>query len=284
MEGAFSRRPRTEARGASADEPLRLTPVVGLCWAVLVIVMIVQIAPLIVVIPTAFSETTQIRFPPVGFSWKWFAEVLTSPEWIASFLKSVRVGAMVAVLSTFLGLALARGGLRFRSLFMKGLIQAVAIAPLVVPVIMLAIAVFDVQARSGLIDSDTGLVLAHAMLCIPLTFLILANALSFVDMSMEQAAWTMGASRVRAFWGIVFPTMVPAVVGSMVISFVTSWDETVVSMFQTQLNKTLPVTIYSLMRSGITPAVSAVSAMVIVPVLIGAIIYIVRSIRQKPGN
>ncbi|MBL3684705.1 ABC transporter permease subunit (plasmid) [Sinorhizobium meliloti] len=248
------------------------------------IVMIVQIAPLIVVIPTAFSETTQIRFPPVGFSWKWFAEVLTSPEWIASFLKSVRVGAMVAVLSTFLGLALARGGLRFRSLFMKGLIQAVAIAPLVVPVIMLAIAVFDVQARSGLIDSDTGLVLAHAMLCIPLTFLILANALSFVDMSMEQAAWTMGASRVRAFWGIVFPTMVPAVVGSMVISFVTSWDETVVSMFQTQLNKTLPVTIYSLMRSGITPAVSAVSAMVIVPVLIGAIIYIVRSIRQKPGN
>jgi putative spermidine/putrescine transport system permease protein len=109
---------------------------------------------------------------------------------------------------------------------------------------------------------------------------VLANALSFVDLSLEQASWTMGASRVRTFWSIVAPSLIPAIVGSLVISFVTSWDETVIAMFQTSLDKTLPVTIYSLLRSGITPAVSAVATIVTVPVLAGALFFGIRAVRR----
>ncbi|MCY1465884.1 hypothetical protein D9M71_840870 [compost metagenome] len=57
-------------------------------------------------------------------------------------------------------------------------------------------------------------------------------------------------------------------VGSLVISFVTSWDEAVLAMFQTDIDKTLPVTIYSFLKSGITPAVSAVATIVTLPVLL----------------
>jgi putative spermidine/putrescine transport system permease protein len=166
--------------------------------------------------------------------------------------------------------------------FWQGVIQVVAIAPLIVPVILLAIGIFDVQGRLGLIGTDAGLILAHALLCVPLTFLVLANALAFIDVSMEQAAWTMGAGSIKAFWSIVMPSMVPAIIGSLIISFVTSWDEAVIAMFQTSFDKTLPVTIYSLLRSGITPAVSAVAAIVTLPVLAGALIYGVRAARSTP--
>lgn len=267
-------------RGAAADEPLKLTATTAMCWVALALVMIILISPLLIVIPTAFTETTQIQFPPVGFTWKWFAEVVTSDIWIAAFLKSVRVGVATAVVSTLAGLALARVGSRLGSGFWQGVIQVIAIAPLIVPVILLAIGIFDIQGRLGLLGTDAGLVIAHAVLCVPLTFLVLANALSFVDLSMEQASWTMGAGRAKAFWSIVVPNIIPAIVGCLIISFVTSWDEAVIAMFQTSFDKTLPVTIYSLLRSGITPAVSAVAAIVTAPVLVGALIYGVHAARN----
>jgi putative spermidine/putrescine transport system permease protein len=266
-------------RGAASEEPLRLTPVMTLCWLALGIVLTLLILPLFVVIPTAFTETTQIRFPPAGFSWRWFDEVVTSRLWIESLLKSVRVGLATAVVSTACGLALARVGTRLASPFWRSVIQVGAITPLIVPVILLGIGVFDTQGRIGLLGTDTGLVLAHAVLCLPLTFLVLANALSFVDGSMEQAAWTMGAGRSRAFWSVTVPSLVPALIGSFVISFVTSWDEAVIAMFQTELDKTLPVTIYSFLKSGITPAVSAVAALVTLPVLLGTVVLGIKAMR-----
>ncbi|MFL1526250.1 ABC transporter permease subunit [Pseudomonas sp. O230] len=256
------------SRGATAKEPLKLTKVTTLCLSVLVIDLIMLILPLLVVIPTAFTESMQIQFPPVGFSLKWFHEIFTSEIWQESFFKSVRVAFMTAICATGCGLALARVATRTGSRTLKSTIQILAITPLIVPVILLGIGIFDVQNRTGLIGTDLGLVIAHTVLCMPLTFLVLGNAISAVDISLEQAAWTMGAGNARAFFSVVVPSVTTALIGSMIISFVTSWDEAVLAMFQTDIDKTLPVAIYSFLKSGITPAVSAVAATVISPVLI----------------
>lgn len=256
------------SRGATAKEPLKFSGVTLLCLSILVVDIVMLILPLLVVIPTAFTETTQIRFPPVGFSFTWFEEVFHSDIWRESFFKSVRVAVMTAVCSTLCGLALARVVTRTGSRTLKSGIQLLVITPLIVPVILLGIGIYDVQNRTGLIGTDLGLVIAHTILCMPLTFLVLGNAISAVDISLEQAAWTMGASNARAFFSIVVPSVSTALTGSMIISFVTSWDEAVLAMFQTDIDKTLPVTIYSFLKSGITPAVSAVATIVILPVLV----------------
>ena len=266
------------SRGASSRDPLKFTIVTGLCLAVLAVDLIILILPLLVVIPTSVSETTQIRFPPIGFSTKWFVEAFTSSTWIDAFFKSVRIGVLTAITATLCGLALARVGTRSKSATLKMVIQTVAIVPLIVPVILLGIGIYDVQGKLGLLGTDFGLVIAHTVLCLPLAFLVLGNALAAVDISIEQAAWTMGASHARAFAGIIVPMVMPAMVGAFVISFVTSWDEAVLAMFQTELDKTLPVTIYSLLRSGITPVVSAVATIVIVPVLLGSIVIAIRTL------
>lgn len=272
------------SRGAAAHEPLRMTPVTWICVAVLGFDLTLLILPLFVVIPTAFSETSMIRFPPVGFTFGWFAEVFGSSVWIDAFLKSVRVGLLVGVVATLSGLALARAGTRTRSEAMRLVIQVVAIAPLIVPVVLLGIGVYDVQGQMGLLGTDLGLVIAHAVLCLPLTFLVLANGLSAIDTSIEQAAWTMGAGPIRTFFTVVVPNLMPALIGAMVISFVTSWDEAVLSMFQTGLDKTLPVTIYSHLKSGITPAVSAVATIVSVPVIIGSLVAGIIAFRRSKAS
>jgi putative spermidine/putrescine transport system permease protein len=273
------------SRGTVARDPLRPTPVTGICVAVLAFDLVLLILPLLVVIPTSVTQTTQIQFPPVGFSTKWFAEALTSPIWIDAFLKSIRVGVLTAVFTTLCGLALARVGTRSKSSVIKTAIQVAAIIPLIVPVILLGIGIYDVQGRLNLLGTDFGLVIAHAVLCLPLVFLVLANSLAAIDISIEQAAWSMGASNTRAFWDIVVPLAMPALVGSFLISFVTSWDEAVLAMFQTELDKTLPVTIYSFLRSGITPAVSAVATIIITPVLIGTIVVAAKSfITSRTAN
>lgn len=266
------------SRGAAPRDLLRMTAVTAVCVGILVFDLVLLILPLVIVIPTSVTETTQIRFPPVGLSTKWFLEAFSSSIWIDAFLKSVRVGVLTAACATLCGLALARVGTRSRSSALKFAIQTIAIIPLIVPVILLGIGVYDVQGKLRLLGSDLGLVIAHTVLCMPLAFLVLANALSAIDRSIEQAAWTMGASNIRAFWTIVVPLAMPAMIGAFVISFVTSWDEAVLAMFQTEHDKTLPVTIYSFLRSGITPVVSAVAAIVIAPVLLGSIFIGFRSL------
>ena len=91
----------------------------------------------------------------------------------------------------------------------------------------------------------------------------------------------MGVRPFRAFWTITMPAIRPAVMSSLLISFMTSWDEAVIALFQTGLDKTMPVNFYSLIRSGVTPAVAAVAVLLMVPVFIGVVAVAVSSARRS---
>jgi putative spermidine/putrescine transport system permease protein len=249
-------------------------------WLCTGVVLLILLVPIIIVIPAAFGTTTQVQFPPRGFTTDWFSEVVEDPMWTDAFWKSLRVGLGTAVLSVAAALGLARAGSRATSSFARAVIQTAAFAPLIVPVILLAIGVYDVQLRLQLVGTDVGLVIAHAVLASPLAFIMISNAMSNLEGSLEHAAWSMGASKFRAFWTITVPNLVPALVGGFVISFMTSWDEAVLALFQTGLSKTLPVTIYSLLKSGVTPAVAAVAVLLTVPVVLAVIVGLLISVRR----
>lgn len=272
---------RPVGRGIVAREPLTFSFGTVLSWIVTAIVLLLLLLPLAVIVPSAFGDTTQIKFPPEGFTTRWFSSVLQDPLWMNSLAKSFRVGVGTAVLSTAVGLSLARVFSNTKSLWARSVIQAMAFAPLIIPVILLAIGNYDVQLRLGLVGTDFGLVLAHSIISVPLAFMIISNALNNVDGSLEEAAWSMGVSRIRAFWTIVTPNLVPAITAATLISFMTSWDEAVLALFQTGLAKTLPVTIFAVLKSGVTPAVAAVAVMLIVPIVLGALVYLIRGLRPR---
>jgi len=268
----------SSSKGAIAQEPLRMsvaTIALGLAAAASLLLLLLPVA---LVPPMSIGTTGNVFFPPKGFTLHWYAQVFDGATWTAPLLKSLEVAAAVAVISTGLGLALARVVVGLRSRTLRSVITAAAFAPLITPVILLAIGEYDVQVRTGLAGTSFGLIMAHVVIAFPVAFAVLSNALSNVDASLEPAAWTLGASRTAAFWSIVVRSIIPSVAGAFVLSFMVSWDEVVIALFQTGFEKTLPVTIFAYLQAGIVPTVPAIATMLIGVVVIGfTLAWIVRS-------
>lgn len=259
------------SRGSVEREPLRFSVVSGLLWVATGISLIILLAPLIIVVPASFDSAVYLGFPPEGFTFRWYIELFNSPIWGSALIKSGVVGFGTAVLATSFGLILSRLMMYVRSKSVRTIAQAVIFAPLAVPVIVLAIGIYDVEVQLGLIETFSGLMLAHAVIALPLAFVVLSNALSNLDPALESAAWTMGASRTYAFWRIVIPNIIPSLIGAFLLCFVISWDEVVIALFQTGLQKTLPVTIFSEVITGASPAVAAVASILVGVVLLGLV-------------
>lgn len=282
------------SKGTSRTNRLHVSLGTFCLWAIFALVLIFLYLPLLVVIPESFSERSILIWPPEGFTLKWYANVFESRDWIDAVIKSALVGMGTALLSTGLGLALARTlGQMANSLPRRGM-EALIFLPVMTPVILLAIGEFDFQAQVGLLGSNVGLILAHTLLTLPFSFVVLSTALSKVDSTIEEASWASGASLRRTFARIVVPVITPSIVASFLISFATSWDEVVLALFQTGFSKTLPVLIFSYIRTGVTPEVAAVASMLISLVLFALAAmgvystlswYRTRALRQaKPGR
>ncbi|WP_290808193.1 ABC transporter permease subunit [Herbiconiux sp.] len=269
------------SKGSTQAEPLPKNATTAVSWIFTVALMAFMILPLLVVVPTAFGDTSQVQFPPKGFTLDWFSEVLTSPTWTDAISKSFVVGLSVAILSPLMALGVARVIQQTRRPWVKSLLMVVSFAPLVIPVILLAIGNFDVQNGLRMTGSTIGLIPLHVIISYPLALLVITNALNRQDRALEEAAWSMGISRIRTFWTIVVPSIVPALMAAAVLSFVTSWDEAVLSYFQTGSYPTLPVQIFSLIKSGVTPAVPAISVLLMLPVVIVTLVLIIRQLPRK---
>jgi len=274
----------TSQKGVARAERMRLTwPVVNSAIVTL-LVFIFLLAPLIVVVFVSFTPTTYLIFPPQGFSLRWYADFFNTPDWIASGWLSVRVGLLTIVSATALGLLTAIGLERSR-IRGKQVLRAVFLAPLIVPVILIAVAFYDFANRLHLAGTLAGYVIGHTLLALPVTVMIVGNALRSIGTELEDAARTLGASRQQAFRMVTAWLITPSLAVSGIFAFVTSWDEPVVALFLSTGATTLPVHIFNYMQSEVRPTVAAIATMLMASVLlISAAVHAVgASRRQKLG-
>jgi putative spermidine/putrescine transport system permease protein len=275
-------------KGAAERERLDLSLSTVMLWLVAVVVMLFLLLPLVVIVPISFESPQILQWPPVGFTTTWYSQVFTDPQWTDAIKKSAIVGLGTAVLSTSIGLILARIATQLQSRTVRSVLAAFVYSPLVMPLMLLAIGIYDVEARLKLLGTSIGLVFAHSVIAFPVAFAVLSTALANLDPSLEAAAWSLGASRRRTFWCIVIPNVIPSLIGALLITFVISWDEVVIALFQTGLQKTLPVTIFSFLNSGVEPSVAAVATMLAALVVLGVVITLVvgarRSRRKRPAR
>lgn len=273
----------TSAKGVSRDEAIPFGPTkVGL-WTVTILVIAFLFAPIAFVFPLSWGVDATIVWPPRGFTLDWYHVALTNPTWTAALQKSITVGLAVAVLCVVLAVMIARW---VRTLDGHPRLQSTLVSiiylPVIVPVILLAIGTFDVQNQIGILGTWWGLVLVETILALPFTYLVVAAALGNVDPSLEKAAWTTGASHLYALRKVVVPTVLPAITGAALLAFISSWDEAVVALFQTSFDKTLPVNFYASLKSGSSPVIAAIGALLMLLVLLlGAAFLAVQSVRSR---
>jgi putative spermidine/putrescine transport system permease protein len=219
--------------------------------------------PILVVLPISFSAAKYLTFPPPGWSTQWYARYFGSREWMAATERSVEVALLTMVTATALGTAAALALRRpFRG---KSLVQLAVMAPLVVPVIITAIAVYGLYARLRLVGTLPGLVLAHTVLALPFVVVVVGATLRGFDETLELAAQNLGANRWQTFRLVTLPLIRPGIVSAALLAFITSFDEIVVAIFVSGTRAaTLPKQMWDGIRTEIDPTVAAVSSLLIV--------------------
>lgn len=242
--------------------------------AVNMLILLYLVAPVIVVVATAFTTTAYPVFPPQGFTLQWFERFLGMPE----FTDAIRRSALLAfssttvatILGTFSALSLAR--YRFSG---REAISAFMLSPILFPTIVFGLALLIFYSRVGLSGSFAGLVIAHSVLTTPFVIRLVMASLAEFDPAVEEASRNLGAGWWRTFLQVTLPLIRPGVLAGAVFAFIISFDELVVTLFLAGPDMTtLPVRIYTYVEFSSDPTISAISTMLIVAwMLIGVPVY-----------
>lgn len=236
----------------------------AVCLAILAFLMF----PSVLIVPMSFSPTNFLQFPPPGFSLQWYQAYLSDPAWINATLFSVQIAAgttlCASVIGTMAAIALVRGRIPGRDT-----IEALLLAPLIVPHIIVAIAVYAQFAPLGLTGTRLGFVLIHTALAVPYVVLVVSAALQRLPPSLEMAALNLGASRLRGFREITLPLIAPAVAAGAVFAFLASFDETVVAFFISGVeHKTVTRKLLEDIEFNLSPVIAAASTLFVVATIL----------------
>ncbi|MGE4249590.1 MAG: ABC transporter permease [Parvibaculaceae bacterium] len=235
------------------------------------LVILFLMLPLLVVIPVSFNDDQWLRFPPESLSLRWYRSFLSDERFVQATITSFWVAGTVSVIATALGTFTAIGMTRSR-LAGKGIIYGMIIAPLIVPIIIFALALFILFHKLGLTGSVVGLIGAHVVLALPFPVLIVSAALQQFDITLERAGRVLGGSPLQVFRHVTLPHLMPAMLASGIFSFFVSFDELVIALFITGRWDTLPKRIWSDLRLEIDPTIAAVASLLIVITLIGVLL------------
>lgn len=238
-------------------------------WLFACTVLFYLLVPLIVVIPVSLTNGQIAHFPPEGLSLRWYRDFFNDPYWMAATRLSFELGIAVAAASTLLGLITSLALTRFVSKTVGSLVRVLVLTPLIVPLIVSAIAMFLMIARLGLASTFPGLFIAHTVLAVPYSVLVIENGLLHFDMSLEEAAHTLGASKFSTFRRVIFPLILPSLVGSAVFAFITSFDEVVVVLLVGGATlQTLPAKMFVFLQNEIRPTPAAISTLLIIGLVV----------------
>jgi len=232
------------------------------------LICIFLVLPTVIVIPVSFSNADYITFPPKGFSWRWYHEFFTDDDWRDATLFSLKIAFLTTICSLAIGSMAALAAVRGK-LPAIGLISALVMAPLIVPNITVAIAIY-LQFSSWHINGTTlGFVLAHTVLAVPYVFIVVSSGLQRLDQSVEMAALSLGATRWQTIWEVTLPLSLPSLFAAGVFAFLASFDETVVSFFLSDAQtKTLTRKIFEDIDFNLSPIIAAASTVIVVCTLV----------------
>ncbi|SHL31748.1 putative spermidine/putrescine transport system permease protein [Pseudonocardia thermophila] len=237
-----------------------------LLWIVVCSVAALLTVPTLFLIPMSLTGGSTFQFPPPSWSLRWYRNLVEDRGW----RDAVMVSLQVAVLSTPMAVAIGTGaafglmrlGARLR------LIGAGALsAPLVIPNILIALAIYGMFLQMGLSGTILGLVLGQTALAVPFVLIAVLARLQGYDRNLTAAALSLGATPATVFRTVTFPLVLPGIVAGGVFAFVASFDELVIALLlQSPRTVTLPVQMFNAVVEAADPTISAASTVLVVVV------------------
>lgn len=236
------------------------------------IVFFLMYLPVAVVIIFSFNESKlPVRF--TGFSLKWYEELFHDSAMLEALGNSLILGAasclVSAVIGTFGAVGLSR--IHWKT---KGALEYISILPLMIPEIILGMVLMAFFYLLNMPFGMMTLLLGHTVFCVPYILMEVKARLAGMDPSLEEAARDLGAGSLRAFWDITLPLIMPAVVSGSLLAFAMSMDDVVISIFVNGPRiSTLPVKVYTQLKTGVTPEINALCTLMLAVTLTALFIY-----------
>ncbi len=244
----------------------------------LAVLMALMYLPILLVIIYSFNES-KITSVWGGFSLRWYTELFRDRTMFEALLNSLLVGVVSCFLAALIGTfgAVGMSKVSFRS---KGVIEYASQLPMMIPEIVLGMVFLTYFSLLRLPFGMITLIIAHTAFCIPYVYMEVKARLVGLDPSYVEAAKDLGASEIRAFFDIIFPLMLPAVASGVLLAFAMSFDDVIISVFVTGVDvNTLPIKVYSQVKTGVTPKINALCTLMFAITVI--VIVIFNIIRRK---
>jgi putative spermidine/putrescine transport system permease protein len=220
------------------------------------------LAPLLVVTVLSFTSAPYLTFPPPGFSLRWYAALAANVDVLRAAWSSVVLGAIVTVLALLTGVPAALAVARRQA---PAWVAGALSLPLLLPTLVIGLALLMVLQPLGLLASWPGLALGHLMVVLPFVVRLMVSAFQGLPPQLEEAAATLGARPLQGFWLVTLPLAAPGAIAAAVLSFLLSFDETVISLFLVGPRlTTLPVALFHYAESRVDPLLAALAVVLIV--------------------
>lgn len=235
-------------------------------YAVLVYLFIYT--PVVVMIIFSFNDQKP-NYYWEGFTTRWYEQLFFHSTIVEYLWNSLFIAISATILSVIIGTIGAVGLIRFE-FRMKKMINNSLYIPIVIPEVVMGIAMLMLFNIIQLPLGFFAMILAHVTFCVPFVIIIMRGRLAGMDLSVEEASMDLGANRLVTFFRVTLPMLIPGIVSGAFMSFTLSLDDVIISNFVSgPYSTTLPVKILSLVKTGLSPEVNALTSVVIVVMLLG---------------
>ena len=204
------------------------------------------------------------RFPIPPFdgpSTKWYEAVFADPKLTGALVNSVILALASSAVACLLGFLAAYGLARHR-LPAAALQRALLIVPMTVSYLIIGLGLLTAFNLLGVSRSLLTVGIGHAVINMPLCFAIIYGAMGAHQANIERAARDLGAREWHVLWLVTAPMLMPAILASFFLSVTFSWDEFIIAFLLSRFEVTLPVEVWSLLRSGLNPKTNAVGSVI----------------------
>ncbi len=238
-------------------------PLAWLLVPITVAVVVFILAPLFIVVAISFSDAGFVAFPPRGFTIRWYSKVLQDPD----FLRSLQFSAGLAIAATtgalLLGVPAAFAVARHQFPG-RGFAAAALLTPLIFPVLITGVALLQLFAIAGSNNTPVNLLFAHILVTTPYVVRTVTASLMLADVTLEEAARTLGAGRWRVFRRITVPQIASGLAAGALFAFMVSFDNFPISMWLADAeHNPVPLLIFQMIANVFEPSVAAISTLMI---------------------
>ena len=238
----------------------------------IVAVYALLLVPVVIVVLTSFTVRNAPTLPYDGVTLKWYVELAQDQVIIRAMIVSLIVATTTAVIAGIVGTVTAFGFVRSELPFQESL-ATFLLLPLMISPVITGVAILQYRSMVGLPRGFPTIVLAHTVLAFPYVFLIVRAQLLTFDERLEDASRVMGASQLETVFNVTLPTIAPSIVAGMLLAFIISFGEFTATQFLvTPVMTTIPVRLYTMIATGMTPDISALATVLVVLLVVIGIV------------